>query len=126
MVCAQVVGNDVTVTIAAQASNFQLSVMQPVIARNLLESAAFLAGAARVLADKAVAGLRVNVELMADLVERNPILVTALNPVIGYDKAAVIAKKAFAEGRPVKEVARELSGLSDAELDRLLDPRSMT
>ncbi len=126
MVAAQVMGNHTTITVAGQAANFQLSVMLPVIARNLLESIGLLAGAARVLADMAVREMTVNHERIAELVERNPILVTALNPVIGYDKAAVIAKRAYAEGRRVKDVARELTDLSEEELDRLLDPRRMT
>jgi len=126
MVCAQVMGNDTAVTVAGQASNFQLSVMLPVIARDLIESIAFLSGAARALADKAVSGMVVNREHIASLVERNPILVTALNPVVGYDKAAEIAKRAYAENRRVKDVAREETDLSEAELDRLLDPRGMT
>lgn len=126
MVCAQVIGNDTTITVAGQAANFQLSVMLPVIARNLIESITLLAGAARVLADKAVAGMTVNRAHIAELVERNPILVTALNPVIGYDRAAQIAKRAYAEDRRVKDVAREMTELSDADLDRLLDPRGMT
>ncbi|MFQ5459915.1 MAG: class II fumarate hydratase [Anaerolineae bacterium] len=125
-VCAQVMGNDVAVTVGGQAANFELSVMQPVIARNLIESIAILAGAARTLAEKAINGLVVNRERIGGLVEKNPILVTALNPVIGYDKAAVVAKKAFAEGRAVKDVARDLTDLPAEELDRLLDPRNMT
>jgi fumarate hydratase class II len=126
MACAQVIGNDTACTIAGQASNFQLAVMQPVIAHNVLESIALLAGAARDLADKAIRDMVVNRERIASLVERNPILVTALNPVIGYDKAAQIAKRAYAEGRSVKEVAREMTDLSDEQLDTLLDPALMT
>ncbi len=126
MVCAQVIGNDVTVTVGGQAGNFQLNVMLPVIAHNVLESIRLLGNAARVLADKAIAGFQPNEKRMADLVERNPILVTALNPVIGYEKGAAVAKKAYAEGRKLKEVALEMTGLSAEELDRLLDPRKMT
>ncbi len=125
MVCAQVMGNDMTITVAAQASSFQLSVMLPVIARDLLESITFLAGAARVLADKAVNGMTVNERRIEDVVERNTTLVTALSPAIGYDRAAEIAKRADAEGRHVKDVAREMTELSDEELDRLLDARNM-
>jgi len=126
MVCAQVLGHHTTITLAGQAASFQLSVMLPVIARCLLESIAFLAAAARALADQAVRDLVVNRERMEALLERNPILVTALNPVIGYDAAAAIAKRAVAEGRRLKDVAREMTDLPDAELDRLLDPRRMT
>jgi len=126
MVAAQVMGNDQAITVAGQAANFQLSVMLPVIARNLLESIALLAGASRALAERAVTGLVVNRERISALVERNPILVTALNPVIGYDRAAAIAKRAYEEGRPVREVAREMTDLPDEQLDELLDPRRMT
>ena len=126
MACAQVMGNDTAITIANQHGNFELNVMLPVIAHNLLESITVLANAARLLADKAIAGFTVNHERIAGLVEQNPILVTTLNPVIGYDKATEIAKKAAAEGRPVKDVAAEMTDLSKEELDRLLDPRKMT
>jgi len=126
MVCAQVTGNDVAITISNQHGNFQLNVMLPVIAHNLLQSITLLANGARLLADRAVAGFTVNQERIAGLVDQNPILVTALNPVIGYDKAAQIAKKAYAEGRSVKDVAAEMTDLSRKELDRLLDPRPMT
>ncbi|NCO37306.1 MAG: aspartate ammonia-lyase [Armatimonadetes bacterium CG_4_10_14_3_um_filter_66_18] len=126
MVAAQVIGNDVTITIAGQSGSFELNVMLPVLAHNLLQSIELLANAARVLADKAICGLAVNEERVNSLVGRNPILVTALNPVIGYDRAAQIAKRAYAEDRPIREVAREMTDLSDAELDRLLDPRALT
>ncbi len=126
MVCAQVFGNDLTITIGGQAGNFELNVMLPVIAYNLLQSITLLARAAEVLADKAIAGFTVNREHVADLIERNPIIVTALNPVIGYDRAAQVAKRAYAEGRRVKEVAAEMTDLSPEELDRLLDPRALT
>jgi fumarate hydratase class II len=126
MVAAQVTGNDTTITLAGQSGSFELNVMLPVLAHNLLQSVQLLANAARVLADKALSGLTVNEERLSALVGRNPILVTALNPVIGYDRAAQIAKKAYAEDRPIKEVAREMTDLSDEELDRLLDPRALT
>jgi fumarate hydratase class II len=126
MVCAQVIGNDATITIAGQSGNFQLNVMLPVLAHNLLQSIGILANACVSLADKAIAGFRVNQENLDRALQRNPILVTALNPVIGYEKGAAIAKKAYAEGRAVKDVAREMTDLSDAELDRLLDPAALT
>jgi len=126
MAAAQVTGNDVAITIANQQGNFELNVMLPVIAHNLLQSITLLASASRLLADNAIAGFIVNRERIAGLLDRNPILVTALNPVIGYDKAAQIAKKAYAEGRSLKEVAAEMTDLSKEELDRLLDPRKMT
>jgi fumarate hydratase class II len=126
MVCAQVIGNDSAITIGGQAGNFELNVMLPVVAHNLLESIEILANAARNLADRSVSRLKVKKEAIADMVGRNPILVTALNPIIGYDLAAKIAKKAFAESRPLKEVAKEMTDLSDEELDKALDPIKMT
>ncbi len=125
MVCAQVIGNDATIAIGAQHGNFELNVMLPVIAHNLLQSIELLASVSRVLADKAVAGFVVNAEHIAGLVDRNPIMVTALNPIIGYDAAAAIAKQAYAEGRRVKEVAAERTDLSAADLDRILDPTEL-
>jgi fumarate hydratase class II len=126
MVSAQVIGNDTTITVAGQSGNFQLNVMLPVVAQNLLQSTELLANAAVCLADKAIEGFTVNQANIDRALDRNPILVTALNPVIGYEKGAEVAKKAYAEARPVKEVARELTDLSDEELDRLLDPASLT
>ncbi|MFN8495275.1 MAG: class II fumarate hydratase [Caldilineaceae bacterium] len=126
MVCAQVMGNDVTITIGGQAGNFQLNVMLPVIAYNLLQSITLLANGSRVLADMAIAGFTVNEERIASLVGRNPIIVTALNPVIGYEAGAKIAKQAYAEGRLLKDVALEKTSLTAEELDRLLDPRQLT
>ncbi len=126
MVCAQVIGNDVTITMAGQSGNFQLNVMLPVLTHNLLQSIELLANAAVCLADKAIRGFTVNQANLDRALDRNPILVTALNPVIGYEKGAAVAKKAYAEGRPVKDVAREMTDLTDEELDRLLDPASLT
>jgi fumarate hydratase class II len=126
MVAAQVIGNDATITIAGQSGSFQLNVMLPVIALNLLQSIDLLGNAAPALADTAPAGPTVKHARPADAHERTPILVTALNPVIGYEKGAAIAKKAYAEGRPIREIAARESGLSDAELANLLDPTELT
>ncbi len=126
MVAAQVTGNDVTITIGGQSGSFQLNVMLPVIAYNLLQSISILAGASRLLADRAIAGFAVNAERISGLVDRNPILVTALNPVIGYELGAQIAKTAYAQGRTLKEVALEMTDLNAEELDELLDPRKLT
>lgn len=126
MVAAQVMGNDVTIGIAGSRGNFQLNVMLPVLAHNLLESITILANSSRVLADKAIAGFTVNEEKISNLVGKNPILVTALNAIIGYDKGAKIAKTAYAEGRLLRDVAQEMTDLTDEELDRYLDPRPMT
>jgi fumarate hydratase class II len=126
MVCAQVTGNDAVITVCNQQGNFELNVMLPAIAHNLLQSIKLMGNAARLLADKAIAGFTVHKDRIAGLVDQNPILVTALNPVIGYDKAAQIAKKAYAEKRSVKDVAAEMTDLSKAELNKLLDPTPMT
>ena len=126
MVCAQVIGNDAAITIGGQAGNFQLNVMLPVIAHNLLESIEILANGARILADSAIKEFTVNEDNIRRALDRNPILVTALNPVIGYEKGAAIAKKAYAEGRPVIEVALQETDLSEDELRRLLDPAKLT
>jgi len=126
MVCAQVSGNDVVIATGNQMGNFELNVMLPIVAHNLLQSITFMGRAARLFAEKAVAGFTVNSERIGQLVGKNPILVTALNPVIGYDKAAQIAKKAYAEGRSLKDVALELTDISKQELEKLLDPRLMT
>jgi fumarate hydratase class II len=122
MVCAQVMGHHTAITIAGASGNFQLNVMLPLIASDLLDSIGLLSNAMRLLADKSVAGLKVRRERVAAALNRNPILVTALNPIIGYEKAAAIAKRAYAEGRPILDVAAEDSGLQRNELERLLDP----
>jgi len=126
MVAAQVIGHDATITLAGQSGNFQLNVMLPVIAYNLLESVRLLSNIVRVLADKAIAGFVVNETRLAEALDRNPILVTALNPVIGYEKGAAIAKKAYAEGRPIREVAARMTDLPEEELARLLNPAQLT
>ena len=126
MVCAQVIGNDATIAMGGQAGNFQLNVMLPVVAYNLLQSIELLANASICLADKAIAGFTVNTDNINRALDRNPILITALNPVIGYEKGAAVAKAAYEQGRPIKEVAREMTDLTDEELDRLLDPAELT
>jgi fumarate hydratase class II len=126
MVAAQVIGNDTTITVAGQSGNFQLNVMLPVIAHNLLESIQLLAAVTRALADRAIAGFRVNSARLAEALDRNPILVTALNPVIGYEKGAAIAKKAYAEGRPIRELAAQMTDLPREQLEKLLDPAELT
>jgi fumarate hydratase class II len=126
MVCAQVIGNDAAITVGGQAGNFQLNVMLPMVAHNLLQSISILANASRLLADSAIAGFTVRTEKVNEALARNPILVTALNRVIGYETGAAIAKKAYAEGRAVKDVALEMTDLSAEELDQLLDPLKLT
>jgi fumarate hydratase class II len=126
MASAQIMGNDATIAIAGQAGNFQLNVMLPVIALNLLQSIELAANAAHALARSSIAGFAVNSRQVAHALSRNPMLVTALNPVIGYDKAAAIAKKAYAEGRAVLEVAAEMTDIDEQRLARLLDPAALT
>ena len=126
MVCADVIGNDTTVAIAAQSGNFQLNVMLPLVAYNVLKSINILSGALTILANKAIKTFKVNNKNIADNLKRNPILVTALNPVIGYAKAADIAKKAYQEGRPILDVALEETNLSRKKLEKLLDPANLT
>jgi fumarate hydratase, class II len=126
MAAAQVIGNDVTVSIAGQSGAFQLNVMLPVIAHNLLQSIELLAASARTLGRSAIAGFTVNAGQIGTALDRNPMLVTALNPVIGYDQAAAIAKRALAEGRPIREVAAEMTDLAAERLAKLLDPRALT
>lgn len=126
MVSAQVMGNHTTITVAGQAGNFQLNVMLPVVAYNLLQSIELLTNTSKIMADKSIAGFTVNQDNLDDALSKNPILVTALNSVIGYDKGAAIAKQAYKEGRSVKELALEQTDLDEAELDRLLDPADLT
>jgi fumarate hydratase class II len=125
MVCAQVIGHHTAITIAGQTGNFQLNVTLPLIAANLLESVQLLSNVSRLLADSAIAGLSVREDNVRSALERNPILVTALNPVIGYEKGAAIAKQAYKQNRPVLEVAIEVTGMTEAELKPLLDPAAL-
>ena len=123
---AQVIGLDAAVTVAGQSGNFQLNVMLPLIAHNLLLSIRLMSNTARLLGDRAVATFRIREDQLAEPLARNPILVTALNGVIGYDAAAAIAKQAYQAGRPIIEVADELTDLGRDELERLLDPVKLT
>lgn len=125
MVCAQVMGNDLAITIAGQSGNFQLNVMLPLVAHNLLQSIEMLSNVSRLLADKAIAGFTVNEDNINSALAKNPILVTALNTVIGYELGAKIAKTAYAEGRAVIDVADEMTDLSRKELETLLDPKKL-
>ncbi|MEZ5502892.1 MAG: class II fumarate hydratase [Halioglobus sp.] len=125
MAAAQVIGNDSTITLAGQSGNFQLNVMLPVIAHNLLQSIELLANSCTALADHCVADFVVNDTNIEANLARNPILVTALNREIGYNRAAEIAKRAYREGRPVLEVALEMTDLSERQLSQLLDPKNL-
>lgn len=126
MVAAQVIGNDTTITVAGQSGNFQLNVMLPVIAHNLLESIELLTNASTALADQAIATFKVRHDNLEKALAKNPILVTALNPVIGYLKAADIAKKAYQQGRAILDVAVEETDIDRATLETLLDPKKLT
>jgi len=126
MVAARVMGNDTTIAVAGQSGNFQLNVMLPLIAYSLLESIRILSTSTRMLADKAISGFTVDEARMQQALAKNPILVTALNPVIGYAKAAEIAKAAYASGRPVLEVAVEMTDMPEQELATLLDPARLS
>jgi fumarate hydratase class II len=126
MACAQVLGWDAAVAIAGQSGSFELNVMLPLIANNVLKGISLLATSSRTLADSAVAGFTVNTAQIEATLARNPILVTALNPVVGYARAAEIAKRAYAEHRPIVDVAVEMTGMERAALEALLDPRRLT
>jgi fumarate hydratase class II len=125
MVAAQVIGNDVTVTIAGQSGNFELNVMQPVAAYNLLQSINLLSTAIDNFAKKCVDGIKAT-SRGPELVERGLALCTALVPEVGYDMAASISHDAFESGETIREVARRKTKLTDKDLDRLLDPTKMT
>jgi len=125
MASADVIGNDVSITVAAQSGSFQLNVMLPVIAYNLLKSINLISGAMKALSKNAIKTFKVNEKNLESSLSKNPILVTALNPIIGYEKAAEIAKKAYRENRPIIEVAEQETNLSKAKLLKLLDPKKL-
>ena len=126
MASADVIGNDVSISIGAQSGNFQLNVMLPVIAYNLLKSINILSGSMNVLASKAIKSFKVNKNSIQKSLDRNPILVTALNPIIGYAKAAAIAKRAYKENRAIIDVALEETDLPKSKLEKLLNPVKLT
>jgi fumarate hydratase class II len=125
-VVAQVIGNDAAVAFGGSAGNFELNVMLPVIARNLLESIRLLASVSRALADSTVAGIEANVETCRRYAESSPSIGTSLNPYIGYEKAAAVIKESTKTGRSIRELVLERGWMSDAELDRALDVLSLT
>jgi len=126
MIAAQVMGNDTTIGIAGASGSFQLNTMLPLIGYTVLNSIHILANGMNALANKAIHGFTVNESHIAAQLSQNPILVTALNPIIGYQKGAEIAKKAYKEHRAIKTIAAEMTTLSAKELDRLLDPKTLT
>ncbi len=125
-VCAQVIGNDTAVMIGCRDSHYELNVMMPMTAYNLLESIRLLGNAVGVFTDRCVAGIEANVERANELIEASLAMCTSLAPIVGYDTAAAIAKEAFATGKTVRQVAQEQGVLSDEQLEKVLDPRSMT
>ncbi len=126
MACVQTMGNDVTITISNSFGNFELNVMLPLIAYNVLQSITLLTNSIKAFTEKVINGFTVNKETIETILYKNPIIVTALTPVIGYDKAAEIAKRAYKEGRTIKDVVREMTDLTDEEIDRALDVRRLT
>ena len=125
MACADVLGNDLTISVAVQNGNFQLNVMLPVIAYNLLKSINLLGNCMPLLAKKCIKSFKVNKKSVQENLNRNPILVTALNPIIGYKKATEIAKKAYQEQRAIIDVAEEMTTIERKELESLLDPKNL-
>ena len=126
MIAAQVIGNDITISIAGQSGNFELNVMKPIIAHNLLQSIDLMASGCNVLAEKCVDGLQANRERCQELVEQSLAMITALAPKIGYDRAAQIAKEAHQTGRTVRELALEKKVLPREELEQAMDPWGQT
>lgn len=126
MVCAQVIGADVAITVGGQSGNFELNVMKPMIAHNLLSSISILANVSRLLADRCVKGIKANKAIAEGFIEKSLAMCTALAPKVGYDKAAEIAKEAYATGKTVRQVVLEKKMLSEKELETLLDARAMT
>ncbi len=125
-VCARVIGNDTTVTWAAANGNFELNVMMPVLAHSILESLNLLTNVVTVFREKCIAGIQANVERCSELVEYSMAMVTSLAPIIGYDKAAEIAKQSAKTKRTVREICREMQLMPEAELEKALDPYEMT
>jgi fumarate hydratase class II len=126
MVCAQVMGNDAVISIANSMGDFQLNVMLPVIAHNIIQSITILANASQLLAEKAIKGFEVNEKHILELIHMNPIIATVLNPIIGYDKAAEVVKKALKERKTVKQVVVEMGYLSKEKAEKILKPEVMT
>ncbi len=126
MACTKILGNDLSVNIAASTGSFQLNVMLPLIAYNTIESIYLLSNSSLSLADKAISGFKVNKDVVSNSVSSNPILVTALNKIIGYEKGALIAKRAYIEGRDIIDIAAEETDLSEKELEKILNPIKLT
>lgn len=126
MVCAQVIGNDAAITVGGLSGNFELNVMMPMMAHNMLQSIHLLSTSSVVFNEKCIAGMKADVERNNNMVEKSLAMCTSLAPIIGYDNAAAIAKEAYKTGRTVREVASEKGLMSDEELSKVLDPMAMT
>ena len=126
MAAAQVIGNDLTVTVGGQSGVFELNVMMPVMAHNVLESIRLLAASSKNFSDRCVSGIQANRDHAKEAIEKSLAMCTALAPEIGYDAAAAIAKESYRTGRTVREIAREKKILSMKRLDEILDPMRMT
>jgi len=124
-ICAQVIGNDTVITVAGQSGNFELNVMMPPIASNLIESIDILGNGVRLLNEKCISDIKANEKRAKELVELSLAMVTSLVPVIGYDKAAKLAKDAYSKGKTIRELLKESRLLSNEEIDRILDPQGM-
>jgi len=122
---AQVIGNDATIAIGGISGNFELNVMMPVMAYNLLQSISLLTNAISVFTKKCISGIRANKERCEEMIEKSLAMCTALSPYIGYDKAAQLAKEAFENERTIREIAKEKRVLPENELEKILDPWSM-
>ncbi len=125
-VAAQVIGNDASITIGGQAGNFELNVMMPMMANNVLESIRLLSKVSVVFVDKCINDIQADRKRCGEMIEKSLAMCTSLAPIIGYDNAAAIAKEAFATGKTVREVAIEKKVLPEKELNKVLDPYSMT
>jgi fumarate hydratase, class II len=125
-VCAQAIGNDATIALAALSGNFELNVMMPVMAHNLLQSLSLLVSGVNLFAQKCIRGITADRERCREFVERNPAMATALSPRIGYQRAAEIAREAYTSGKTIREIALARGIFSEEELDALLDPWMMT
>ncbi|MBI2076345.1 MAG: aspartate ammonia-lyase [Candidatus Aenigmarchaeota archaeon] len=126
MICFQVVGNDTTITLAAQAGQLELNVMMPVVAYNLLNSVEILSNGIKTLTEKCLSGITVNEEKMLAYLERNPVIITALTPHIGYENAAAVVKEAYATAKPIRQIVLEKKLMTKEQLDKVLDFRKMT
>ena len=126
MACHQVIGNDTTITISCASGNLDLNTHMPIIGHNILESIELLSNAAKTFAEKCVSGITVNRDKCSFYVENSMALATALNPHIGYDKAAAVVKESLQTGKTIKELVLEKGYLDKKKLDEVLNPKNLT